>query len=88
MNPRRGTHLPYPSGGRRAQGNALLQVIIAAAQVRGPPPMPMPVPMGFPHPVLQLVQQQHAQEPGDQNCPNCPVGHRIICMCIVMCTSV
>ena len=48
----------------------------------------MPMPVGFPHPVLQLVQQQHAKESGDQDCPNCPVGHRNICMCVVMGSSV
>ena len=42
-------------------------------------PVPVPVPMLAAHLVLQLVQQQHAQEARHQDGPYCPIRHRLIC---------
>ena len=70
-------HLAGHSRGRR--GCSLLQIIVAVSEVQGPPAMPMRMRMGPPHPVLELVEQQHPQEARHQHRPDSPVRQRLVC---------
>ncbi len=77
-------HLPCRPGGRGGCRDCILQIIITVACMQGPPAMRVPMHVGSPHPVLQLVQQQHPQEARHQDCPDCPIRQRLICMQVAL----